>query len=271
MIPLPAATRPGMVRLRVGDLERSLAWYRDLLGFTVLEESGARVQVGAAEPILELNERPGLRPAPKRAPSLYHFAVLLPDRASLGRVLAVLLEEGVHPGSADHLVSEALYLSDPDGLGIELYADRPRERWTARGGAIAMDTLPLDVRSLLAEGASSTWHGMPGGTRMGHIHLHVPDLAAAAAFHVEALGLEVMAKMPGALFLAAGGYHHHLGLNTWAPPGPPPEVDEAALLDWELVVPAYTEIRGRVVTPDAELRLEDPFGMVVRATARVSG
>lgn len=263
MNPLPADTRPGMVRLRVADLGRSLAWYHDLLGFAVLDSDGPHIRLGAGnEAFLELVERPGARPAARRAPSLYHFAVLLPDRAGLGAVLAKLIEADVRVGSADHLVSEALYITDPDGLGIELYADRPREQWPWRHGRILMDILPLDLRSLLRD-ASSGGGGLPVGTRIGHMHLHVPDLEVASGFYTDQLGLERMFAMPSALFLAAGGYHHHLGLNTWATPGSPAAEDEAALLEWELIVPGGAELGVGTVPAGGELRLEDPFGMAL--------
>jgi catechol 2,3-dioxygenase len=169
---------------------------------------------------------------------LFHFAIVVPDRAALGRFLGHLAGLGVYAGSADHAVSEALYLTDPDGLGIEVYADRPRTEWRTAGQELFMTTEPLDLRGLLRAGGDTPWTGMPPGTRMGHVHLHVGDLEAAAAFYHAGLGLDrVVWSYPGALFLAAGGYHHHLGTNTWARGAVPARDDDARLLEWELVLP----------------------------------
>ena len=169
---------------------------------------------------------------------LYHFAILLPDRAALGRFVTHLGSLGVHAGSADHAVSEAIYLSDPDGLGIEVYADRPRAAWRSDSTRqLFMTTAPLDVRGVMAAAGGAAWTGMPPGTTIGHVHLHVGDLGAAEAFYHRALGFDkVVWNYPGALFLSAGGYHHHLGTNTWSA-GPPADERHARLLSWDLVVP----------------------------------
>ena len=160
-------------------------------------------------PLLRLETHPGVYAAPRRATLwLYHFAILLPDRAALGRFVAHLAALGVAAGMSDHLVSEAIYLTDPDGLGIEVYADRPRSQWRYRGPQLVMATEPLATRDLVAV-AAVPWSGMPAGTTMGHLHLHVGDLAAAEAFYHAALGFDkVVWEYPGALFLSAGGYHH---------------------------------------------------------------
>jgi catechol 2,3-dioxygenase len=239
---LPAGTRPGRVRLEVAGLERSLAWYEEVLGMRVLERSPGGATLGAQAgnaPLVELRERPGAAPVPRRGRlGLYHFAVLLPDRASLGRFVAHLREIGAPAGASDHRVSEALYLQDPDGLGIEVYADRPRAAWRYRDREVEMTTEPLDLRSVVAAGGGEPWTGMPAGTTMGHVHLHVGDLAEAEAFYHRGLGLDrVVWSYPGALFLSAGGYHHHLGLNTWAAGAAPAGEDDARLLEWELLVP----------------------------------
>lgn len=269
---LRSGTRPGRVRLRVGDLERSLAWYGDVLGMQVLERSDGRAVLGAgpggrrgapraaagrppgaAVPLVELWERPGAAPAPPRGrPGLYHFAVLLPDRASLGLFLHHLARMGERAGSADHMVSEAVYLRDPDGLGVEVYADRPRPEWRTRDRQIVMTTEPLDVRDVMDAAGGGTWSGVPPGTRIGHVHLHVGDLEPASAFYHEDLGLDrTVWSYPGALFLSAGGYHHHLGLNTWAAsPSPPPE-EEAQLLEWELLVPSQETAEGALSSLEA--------------------
>lgn len=229
------------MRLQVANLGQSLTYYQSVLGLRVLVQDGRMAVLGpegAPTPLIELHERPGSVPPRKRL-GLYHFAILLPDRAALGRFLAHLTALGIHAGAADHLVSEALYLHDPDGLGIEVYADRPREAWEGNGAELSMDTLPLNGTEVMRAGGGAAWTGMPAGTTIGHVHLHVGDLQEAERFFHAVLGLDKMVwSYPGALFLSAGGYHHHLGLNTWAGPAALPPADgEARLLDWELVLP----------------------------------
>jgi catechol 2,3-dioxygenase len=242
---LPAAATPGLVRLQVSDLDRSLEFYEGLLGMSVVARSDGVVRLGAAggAALLELRSGAVATASRRGRLGLYHFAVLLPDRAALGRILAHLVGQGVHPGAADHLVSEALYLQDPDDLGIEIYRDRPRSEWSQRRGEIAMASEPLDGAGVIAAG-DGAWQGMPSGTRMGHIHLHVGDMRAARTFYGDALGFDVtVSSYPGALFLSAGGYHHHLGLNTWAgPQAQPPAPSEPQLLSWDLVLPADTDV-----------------------------
>ena len=280
---LPAPTHVGAVRLQVTDLGRSLAYYERTLGLAVLERDGGAARLGAhggGAALVELREGSAARPVrPLSRLGLYHFALLLPGRDHLGRFLAHLAARGLRPGAADHLVSEALYLHDPDGLGIEVYADRPRESWqVGRGGELAMATDPLDLASLIRAGGGEAWAGMPAGTVMGHVHLHVGDLGRAHAFYHAALGLDLMVwSYPGALFLAAGGYHHHLGLNTWAGDVPPAGEGEARLLEWELVLPdaasvaaaaASAEGTGHPVEADgAHRRLADPWGTRLRLVA----
>lgn len=240
---LPADIRLGVVRLQIADLARSITWYSDVLGFRVLDRGPGRAVLGGADevPLLELAELTGARPAPRRGRlGLYHFAVLLPDRASLGRLLLHLGRIGAYAGSADHLVSEALYLTDPDGLGVEIYADRPRSTWSVAGGELVMASDPLDTAGLVAAGGGAAWAGPPAGTTVGHVHLHVGDLETAAGFYHHGLGLDaVVRSYPGALFLSAGGYHHHLGLNTWAGPSAAPAAPgDARLLEWTIVLPS---------------------------------
>lgn len=240
---LPPAAHPGTVDLRVSDLQQSLTFYQQVLGLHVLSRGDDRAELGpagAGTPLLRLHERRGAHRVPRQGRfGLYHFAILLPDRASLGRFVAHLAEIGARAGAADHLVSEALYLHDPDGLGIEVYADRPRDTWQVEAGELRMTTLPLDVPGLVSAGGREPWSGMPAGTTMGHVHLHVGDLTRASDFYHAALGLDTMVwSYTGALFLAAGGYHHHLGLNTWAgPDAVAAREDEARLLAWQLVLP----------------------------------
>ena len=243
---LPDQTHIGAVRLQVADLVRSLEYYREVLGLRVLSSATPQASLGAegaSRPLIELLEQRGVQPVPRGGLlGLYHFAVLLPDRAALGRFIAHLSALGIHAGSADHAVSEAIYLTDPDGLGIEVYADRPRAAWRSDSTRqLFMTTAPLDVRSLVAASGGGAWTGMPPGTTIGHVHLHVGDLGAAEAFYHRALGFDkVVWTYPGALFLSAGGYHHHLGTNTWSA-GPPAGDHHARLLSWDLVVPRQTD------------------------------
>ena len=283
---LPAATRLGRVRLQVSDLARSLEFYEGLLGFRVLRRAdgerraatlGTHGEEGRDTPLVELVERAGARAVPRRGRlGLFHFAILLPTRVALGGFLRHLAAVDASVGMADHAVSEALYLQDPDGLGIEVYADRPRDTWRHEGRELYMTTEPLDVHGLVRAGGEAPWSGMPAGTTIGHVHLHVGDLFEGAAFYHEALGFDkVVWNYPGALFLSAGGYHHHLGTNTWAARAPRPEEGDARLLDWEVVVPDAAEAEraaaslresGRAAVADDEggWRVEDPWGTVVR-------
>jgi catechol 2,3-dioxygenase len=277
---LPPATHLGAVRLQINDLTRSLAYYERVLGLRTLRRTGSVATLGAVDgdaALVELHEKPGVRPAPKRGKlGLFHFAILLPDRASLGRFVSHLSQIGAYAGMSDHLVSEALYLTDPDGLGIEVYADRPRAAWRYQGRELAMGTLPLNVQDLVSAAGGVRWTGMPNGTTMGHVHLHVGDLAEAAAFYHEALGFDkVVWGYPGALFMSAGGYHHHLGTNTWAAGAAAAGEDDARLVEWEMVLPdaasvaeagASVERAGGTVerSPDGSILAHDPWGTAVR-------
>jgi catechol 2,3-dioxygenase len=223
------ATQVGIAGLTVADLDREVAFYTDALGFQLLERREHEAILGAGgRPVLALRHLPGADLAPERATGLYHFAILLPTRADLGRWLRHWLEAGFGvPGQGDHLVSEALYLSDPEGNGIEIYRDRPRDEWTWDGGQVRMATDPVDLRGVLADAdrEGKSWTGMPAGTRIGHMHLKVGDIARAEAFYHDVLGFDIVARMPSALFVSAGGYHHHIGMNTWHSrgAGPAPE------------------------------------------------
>jgi len=243
---LPEQARVGRVRLQVSDLSQSIPYYTEVLGFAVSTRNDRVAVLAAADgaPLIELYEQKGARPVPRRGRiGLYHFAILLPDRQALGRFVGHLAEIGAYAGSADHLVSEALYLSDPDGLGIEVYADRPRAQWKTNGREIAMATEPLDLRPLVRAGDGEPWTGMPAGTTIGHVHFHVATLRGAEAFYHSALGFDkVVWSYPGALFFSAGGYHHHVGTNTWAAGAPAATADDARLLEWELRLPTAGEV-----------------------------
>lgn len=246
---LPEQTRLGAVSLLVRDLERSLSYYQQVIGLALLSREGERATLGApgsTAPLLHL--RGGATAKTVRRVErlgLYHFAILVPDRAALGRTLNHLADVGVPVVSSDHAVSEALYLWDPDGLGIEIYADRPRHSWRMNGDELFMTSEPLDLRGVIAASAGQPWSGLPSGTVLGHMHLHVADLGEAERFYHHAVGLDkTVWSYPGALFLSAGGYHHHLGTNTWAGAVPPRGEDEPGLLEWEVVVPSAADARA---------------------------
>ena len=280
---LPAEVRIGAVALQVADLERSLGFYEKVLGFRVLARHAAPgrrlARLGAQgddRVLLELYEKPGVRPVPRRGRlGIYHFAVLLPTREDLGRFLRHATALGIHVGSSDHLVSEALYLVDPDGISVEIYRDRPRGEWTYQNGEVVAAILPLDSEALIAAADTQPWRGLPRGTTIGHLHFYVGEIPPAAAFYHAALGFDKVAwSMPGMLFVSAGGYHHHVGLNTWAAGSPVATDDDARLLSWELVLPdavtteaaAESLRRGGydVAVADGGFVARDPWGITVR-------
>ena len=282
---LPAATRLGPVRLQVGDLERSIGFYVRTLGLGPIAEAGATAALGAPGSdvvLLELWEGPGAGPAQRRGQlGLYHFAILLPDRASLGRLVRHLAGREVPIGAGDHLVSEAIYLSDPDGLGIEVYADRPRASWRRIGRQLVMAADPVDIAALVTAGGEVPWAGLPPDTTIGHVHLHVGDLASASAFYADGLGFDrTVWSYPGALFFSAGGYHHHLGTNTWAGAGAlPPPPAAARLLHWTIQLPG-AGVLGEAVrhleslglacrtSADGSVVVPDPWGTAVRLSVQ---
>ena len=282
---LPDATRLGRVRLQVAELARSLAYYERVLGLRVVTRSAGNVELGTADGtvIVELRELPGATPVPHNGRlGLYHFAILLPDRSALGSFVAHLAAIGMRAGMSDHLVSEAVYLTDPDGLGIEVYADRPRGEWQQDGRQLRMATEPLDVAAVVASARGREWDGMPDGTRLGHVHLFVADLDAGEKFYHAGLGFDkVVWSYPGALFLSAGGYHHHLGTNPWARHASPATGHDARLLDWEVVLPAATDVsaaaaslaaQGAAVEWDAAgAAVRDPWGTQLRLTTTPAG
>jgi catechol 2,3-dioxygenase len=243
----------GRVRLRVADLDRVRTYYERTIG---LQADGTAL--GADTPLIELIDDPDAPPPPSGSTGLFHLAILVPDRPSLARAIRRVVASGERfTGASDHFVSEALYLRDPEGNGIEIYRDRPRSEWEyGANGELRMGTVALDVDSILAEAGDDG--EMPDGTRIGHVHLHVADLDASEAFYAGDLGLDVMVRSyPGALFLAHDGYHHHVGLNTWQGEGAPaPPEGSRGLEDFELVL------------PDADARtVADPSGNRVRVLA----
>ncbi len=267
---LPPDGRIGRVRLRVRDLGREVEFYERVLGLRAISRAGgeARLAAGGAEPaLLVLVEDRGAPARPPRATGLFHFALLVPGRRDLAAALLHIRSQGwPFQGFADHAVSEALYLADPEGNGIEVYADRPRSAWTWRGGEVHMTTDALDLDSLLAAaGPGAPWTGLAAGTVMGHVHLAVDDLDAAEAFYGATVGLETTVRSyPGARFLSAGGYHHHVAVNVWGGARARPPAGALGLIDFEVVVPdaaARAALRDRL----AATRFEDLIGVGVLA------
>jgi catechol 2,3-dioxygenase len=250
-------TKLGPVALTVPDMARALQFYTDTLGLRTLQQRESVEVLGgdAGMPLVSLTETPDARPKPPRTTGLYHFAILLPSQRDLASVLRRLAETR-YPlqGAADHGVSEALYLADPDGNGIEIYRDRPRDEWPWQADRLRMVTDPLDVDRLLAQ-RDDPWSGLPSGTRIGHVHLHVADLNQAERFYCDVLGFELMQRYgQSAIFLSAGGYHHHIGLNVWAGVGAPhPPSDAVGLRFFTVYLPDGAEL-ARVA---ARLRAAD--------------
>ena len=257
---IPSETHVGPVRLTVADLDREREFYERAIGLRVLEDDqgdddGSTLRLGAdGTVVVELIGDPDAPPRRRGTTGLFHLAILVPSRAELaGALRRVVGAGGPLAGASDHLVSEALYLADPEGNGIEIYRDRPREEWRRVDGQIEMATLPLDLDSLLAEQGEGESPHAPAGTRIGHVHLHVADLAAAEEFYAGVLGFDVTVRgYPGALFFSAGGYHHHIGVNTWAGEGAPaPPPGARGLRDFAIVLPGSAELDA------AEGRLRD--------------
>ena len=241
---IDSETSLGDVVLTVANADSQASFYRDAIGLRELRRDGEIVELGVPgsdEPLVTLVERPGAPPRPPRTTGLFHLALLVPDRAELARALRRVTEAGYRfTGASDHLVSEALYLHDLEGNGIEIYRDRPREEWSRVGGELQMATLPLDLDGVLASAPDGeTGAGMTSGTRIGHVHLQIASIPEAEDFYVGALGFDAMVRgYPGALFVSAGGYHHHLGLNTWAGEGAPaPPPDARGLRSFTVVLP----------------------------------
>jgi len=270
-------TTVGLLSLTVADLARSVAFYTEAIGLALLDRGETTATLGVAgAPLLLLTERVEARPWPREQAShtgLYHFAILVPTRADLGRWVRHWLELGLPLGQGDHLVSEALYLSDPDENGIEIYRDRPRDEWTWRDGQVRIGAEPVDIRGLLdeAERAGEPWSGLPAGTRLGHIHLQVGDIPEAAAFYHDILGFDIVAGMPSALFVSAGGYHHHIGMNIWHSKGATPApADMVGLRFFTINFPtedARQEVLDRIAAAgltttrtDDAVSIQDPWG-----------
>ncbi len=280
---LPSQTHISHLTLATGRLERLTAFYTQTLGLTIHGQSTSKVHLGApgGAAFLTLAHEAGAQAQPPYATGLYHFALLLPSRLALAQTLAHLIQVGAAlSGASDHAVSEALYLNDPDGNGIELTRDRPRAEWQWRNGLVGVTVDPLNLRGLLAEAsaAGAPWAGLPPGTTLGHVHLRVRDLGDTARFYQDLLGFDTTAHYPGALFVSAGGYHHHFGLNTWQSRGAPaPPANAEGLRDVTITLPTREDadilagrlrVGGWAFTKDAgEMSTSDPSGNKLRIAA----
>ncbi|MCD9020814.1 VOC family protein [Cohnella silvisoli] len=280
-----ADTVLGVLKLKISNLERSIQFYREVVGFQVLSQDAttARLTVDGHKTYLILEEVPNAAVVPRRsATGLYHFAILVPTREQLGLSLRTLIKSGIHIGQGDHMVSEALYISDPDNNGIEIYCDRPRSEWKkdAEGNYI-MGSDPVDIEGLLKLAGDKPWSGLAAETILGHIHLHVSELSKSKAFYCDILGFDLVAdasKMMGALFISAGGYHHHIGMNIWAGVGAPqPPANGTGLAYYTIVLPSPVELNVTLEKlrnadiPVAEQgdhwELKDPSGIEIRLMA----
>lgn len=280
-LPLPAETTLGPATLRVADEKHALALYEQVIGLKVMDRKDGKIALGAGEkPCLYLNVVRGTVPRPHRGSTgLYHVAILLPDRAALGSAIARIANAGIRLGAADHNVSEAIYLYDADGNGLEIYRDRPRQEWQWKNGIVTMGNQPLDFEGILAEGGKEEPdEHLPAGTRIGHVHLQVADLAAAESFYCGVLGFVKTAVRNGALFVSAGGYHHHVGLNVWdsfnAPPAP---INSAGLEQFVIELPAAQlasvkrsiEVAGvHPINDDDGFIIHDPWQTKIRVMQR---
>ncbi len=246
--PIHPAANVFTVTLKVADLKRSIAFYTATIGLKTLKQDERTAVLGAGKrPIVMLEDVPGAQPQPSYATGLYHAAILFPDRRSLARKIAQLINSRIAPGYADHRVSEAFYLSDPDGNGLELYRDRPREEWTWERAQVRMASDPIDFDDFLGEvqgeDVSAASPAVPDGTRLGHMHLRAADIPLAEAYYHGVLGFDVTARWPGALFLSAGGYHHHIGLNSWqSRGGKPPAEPSAGLREFSITLPERADL-----------------------------
>lgn len=278
---LPADAHIGRVHLKISKLEPALRFYSGLLGFEISainERYAALSPTVGGTALLELSEVAGAMRKPPRTSGLFHVAIRLPTRAALGMLLQRLLEnEYPLQGGADHLVSEAVYLADPDGNGLELYCDRPRQSWQWRGQQVAMSTEPVDAQGLLEAAAlEAPMPGIHPETDIGHIHLQAADLERSEAFYCGLFGFQATQRdYPGALFVSAGGYHHHIGLNIWAGRGaPPPPANAVGLKSFQVALPQAAQRQklierlqegGIPLYPqsDGSLQLQDPDGNTI--------
>lgn len=277
-------TKLGPVYLTVSDLERSLDFYKNSLGFQIHRSEDSIAYLGAGDSDLLVLHQVSDAIRARATTGLYHFAILVPSRQDLAKALRLIVETGTQvQGFADHLVSEAIYLPDPDGIGIEIYRDRPRHEWPYDRDQLRMGTEHLDTESLLADadGRDGDWEGLATGTRVGHIHLHVANIAEAEAFYTGVLGFDLVQRYgPAAAFFSVGGYHHHIGINTWmgegAPPPPPGSLglrhfvmylrDESEL---ERIIARAEEADVVIAETELGFQLHDPSTNAIVLTSKI--
>jgi catechol 2,3-dioxygenase len=271
----------GAVALDVRDLGKMQSYYRDLLGLAEVDRTSDTVRLGAGGvTLLELQHRPDAKPDDARTAGLYHTAFLMPTRGDLARWLLLIAQRRLPvTGVSDHLVSEAIYLDDPEGNGVEVYCDRAPETWRRNGDLIEITTDPLDVDDLVrAAGDGPTYDTAPAGLRVGHVHLRVGDVAKAEQFYRDALGLAVTRRRGGASFMSSGGYHHHIAANVWHSRGAPSRDPDRAGLAWFSfeandrtaldATAARLTAAGAPVTPITDgIETSDPWGTRIRLTA----
>ncbi|PIC78354.1 glyoxalase [Sporosarcina sp. P19] len=268
----------GQVNINVTNLNSSLEFYQKVIGFQVLEQTDRKAVLTADGKIglLTIEQPVDVLPKEERKSGLFHFALLLPTRADLSVFLRHLSETGFRFGASDHLVSEALYITDPDGNGIEVYIDRPAIEWTWSNGEVKMVSDPLDVESLLGV-SDMEWDGLPVDTIMGHVHLHVADLQKAEEFYTKGLGFTVVNHYPQAIFISTGDYHHHIALNTWQGVGAPKPQKNSVGINWYTLVFPNEEAIAKVieqlqnlgssyVVEDDLFVIEDPSGNKIQLT-----
>jgi catechol 2,3-dioxygenase len=268
-----APLRIGAVGLAVRDLDRTIAFYRDVIGLDVLTQEQSRAEMGAGDAaFLILEHRPAVRPDDRRAAGLFHTAFLMPRRTDLARFLRHLAFGGTPvSGVADHRVSEAIYLDDPEGNGVEVYADRSAQEWQRNGTAITITTEPLDITGLMAAAdGAPPFDRAPSGLRIGHVHLRVGDVARAEHFYGDILGLDVTARVRGAAFLSSGGYHHHIAANVWSSAGADIRDSGRAGLAWlglDATTDRYAGVTQRLAAAGLDAGdLRDPWGIPIRVT-----
>lgn len=273
----------GEINMKVKELERTVSFYETIIGLKVLERSAERAVLTAdgLSPLVTLEQPKDVIPLAGRHSGLYHFALLLPTRADLAVFLRHLIQSNYPFGAADHYVSEALYITDPEGNGIEIYRDRPSSEWNWKNGSVEMATLQLDARGIL-EASSEPWSGLPAGTIMGHIHLHVGDLKQAERFYNDVLEFKTVSYYPQAVFMSTGGYHHHIAVNTWQGAGAPTPPRNMVGLNWYTIVFPDDASRqgaiGRLEQSGAPVEKEsngyftsDPAGNRIRLTIEAKG
>ena len=272
-------TYVGEVGLKVLDLKMMVQFYTETIGFELLSESDTEASLGAGgKTLLRLETFEGITPKAERFAGLYHYAILLPSRKELGKILVHLHNKGIRLGSSDHLVSEALYLSDPEGNGIEIYRDREPEAWGWDGDEVKMAVDPLDAQGVVQAAVDSgeVWSGMPADTVMGHIHLHVSDISETQKFYVDGLGFEILTSMGGqALFLGDQKYHHHIGVNVWNGIGIPALPEKTAGLHYYTLIfedeakrakvaERLQQLGAKVENQGQYIETQDPSGNYIR-------